>query len=162
MEHNTATYENPDVCTRCGGKCCTSFPGSCSPEDVLRLGESDDLKQALLEVLGTSLYVIDWWKGDPRDGHDDLDLAYFVRPRRITGDNRVFSPAWSHGPCTFFIPGSGCPLPARDRPLGCRLLEPQDGGNCIVHGASKHDVVMMWLPYNDIVKDAGEIIARLE
>lgn len=148
------TYERPAICADCGGKCCKAYPGAMSPADVLRLSGSNDMAEALTETFATGDYVIDWWEGDPREGHTELDRGYYLRPR-VKDDGRVFSPSWG-GACTFLISGVGCRLSAEDRPETCRALEPVPNGKCIAHAGNKRAAALRWMPFYAIVKRQGE------
>jgi len=153
MNTKAECYQRPDICTKCGGTCCKQYPGTMSPEDVLKVGKSDDMAEAVAAVLATGDYAIDWWEGDPRDGHNELDRGYFLRPR-VMDDRRVFSPTWG-GSCVFLTPDVGCRLPALARPTGCRQLEPQPDNNCIAHDGGKHICALSWLPYYAIIEEQG-------
>lgn len=141
-------FLNAEICTKCSSKCCKQMPGETVPDDFTCNGE--DLPTAILQALESGKWVIDWWEGDPRDFDDDnpeyISSGYYVRPRAKNDRTGNFCPSWS-GECVF-LSKDGCTLAPEDRPTSCRLLEPKQDGNCIMHdGGGKHAAAMAWLPY---------------
>lgn len=110
-------YLNKEVCARCGGVCCKSYPGSVFPSDL------EGVDEETIAGLLVSGYCIDWWEGDVYG--KERGRSCFIRPR-AKGDERVFSPLW-HGECVFHSE-SGCDLTFSGRPHECRMIEPVDGG----------------------------------
>ena len=80
------TYQNKDICTKCGGGCCKQLPGGVSPADLTEV-----TKESLLKLLQTGKYAIDWWEGDYPE--------YFIRPA-IKNCSSIFDPTWG-GECVF-------------------------------------------------------------
>ena len=144
----TGIYLNPKICKKCGGKCCKAIPGGALPEDF---GEPlfDNLKQAF----ATGNWAIDWWESDPT-GQDKIDCGYFIRPK-VKGVNKIYDPSWG-GECIFLEDGVGCKLLPHERPANCRLTEPKVNGKCIVHGASKKDVAIAWIPFHNIIHEVAQ------
>lgn len=148
-------YENPAVCTACGGRCCKRYPGAAFPEDF-----KPDVLAGVQAALETGSWAIDWWEGDPCEGKNELTQAFFVRPA-VQGCKKVFDPTWGD-PCTF-LGDKGCALPAGERPRGCRMLEPVATvselalGKCKIHGLPdpKREAAVAWLPYNEQLEEVG-------
>ena len=141
------TYQNKDICTKCGGRCCKYLPGGVSPADLTEV-----TKESLLRLLQTGKYAIDWWEGDYPE--------YFIRPA-IKNCSSIFDPAWG-GECVF-LTDIGCELPPKERPYQCRMLEPvSEGKRCVKHGGDKETVKNMWKPYNGLIKSIGEKIKKGE
>ena len=130
---------NTDLCAKCRGRCCQSLPGCAMPEDF-----KPNVKETVLAALVSGQFAIDWFEGDPRDGRDELDRAYFVRPATTSG-RRVFDASLG-GICVFWRP-SGCLLEPTDRPAGCRLVIPQPDQNCTCE-ITKRVAAIAWLDYN--------------
>jgi hypothetical protein len=140
------------------------------PEDITR-NYGADLHAALVKALASGDWVIDWWKGDPRDDVDNgdyLDRAYYLRPRADNDGPGFYHDARS-GSCVLLRDG-GCALDPDLRPYGCRILEPAETGQdaCVSHTpdcrGAKHAAAMAWLQYRDVVeraaKKAGRMTAR--
>jgi Fe-S-cluster containining protein len=150
-------YTNPSLCAACGGKCCQRCPGAAFPEDF-----EPDVIAGVQAALETGQWAIDWWEGDPREGHDELARAYFVRPS-VRGCTDVFDPSWG-GPCVF-LADDGCTLLADERPRGCRMLVPSQGDHCTTHESQqpKRDAALAWLPYREELEKIGLLVkARLK
>jgi Fe-S-cluster containining protein len=125
-------------CAACGGACCKSLPGAAFPEDF-------PTAESVQEALATGRWALDWWEGDPREGHDELTEAYFLRPATKGKEGVVRDPSWG-GECTFLTP-KGCELPAERRPRECRMLTPRPKGvDCMGDGtAGKRAAAVAWL-----------------
>lgn len=137
-------FLDEDLCRTCGGKCCKSYPCANLPEDF---GETEDeVKTAVRAAISTGRWAIDWWEGDPTGGN--RSTACYVRPAVKGMEGRTHDPSWG-GSCTFLSP-TGCELSYEERPSGGRLLEAQENPqDCIIHGASKKEACIAWLPYNN-------------
>lgn len=150
----TESYERPDVCAPCGGKCCKSMPGAALPSDFGATPE--EILPKLAARLATGLWAIDWWEGDPRlDGEDSDGRSYFVRPA-VAGVSDLFDPSWG-GRCTFHS-SRGCEIFA-ERPSGCRGLEPSDNpvkDGCHVRHSDKRAAAIAWLPFHAVILQAAE------
>ena len=133
-------FENRNLCRACGGICCKNLPGIVYPEDVRQ-----PMFDNLLIMLTSGNYAIDWWEDDPESMH-------FLRPA-IKGDARICSPSWV-GECVF-LSTNGCKLVLRDRPRGCRMLEPREGP-CDSHGHTKLHGGQAWQEYEDILMRAAK------
>jgi Fe-S-cluster containining protein len=145
-------FENKELCSKCGGKCCKGMPGICQPEDF-----GQPLTEKIAEALVTQKYAIDWWYGDPRDGKDELDRTYYIRPA-TKNSQKMFDPSWG-GEC-IFLTGAGCTLSHDDRPHSCRMLEPKKDEACEYHGVGKRKEVVQWIPYQKNILDASIIAER--
>ena len=142
-------FLNVEMCKKCGGKCCKQMPGSAYPEDFKK-----PLSKSLLKAFESGNWAIDWWESDPRNKKEDLDKAYYIRPR-TKDNNNLFDPSWG-GEC-IFLNNNSCILKPEERPQSCRLLEPKENGdNCICHGKSKQGAAIAWLPYTDIILEAAK------
>lgn len=142
-------YDNPEICSKCGGQCCKGLPGAAFPEDF-GLPDGSLLRWAL----ETGRWCIDWWEGDPRPGKDELHRAYFVRPATKGREGVWFDASWG-GECTF-LTASGCSLLSENRPLNCRMLEPMgEGARCKCHlgDSPKERAAIAWLPYHRIFEE---------
>jgi hypothetical protein len=165
-------FVNKRLCTKCGGRCCQTLPGSTSPEDW---GAPDHLVMVtrISEALASGLYAIDWWEGDPRglDWGDQshLPCAEYIRPATV-GVNKMRDPSRG-GTCVFWSQDRGCELKHDARPLGCRNLEPKSvggepGSDCdsrIADGftSEKHENAVRWIPYRGVIKRAEKLAIAL-
>lgn len=156
-----AMYDNKQLCSECGGKCCKGASGGASPEDIERIF-NDNLMNSLVSAFRSGEWVIDWWEGDPRGlSYDDPGAVcdgYYIRPV-MSNDNKpgLYQPSWG-GVCIFHNQADGCKLEPSNRPLTCRLLEPQPDNKCVMHdGGSKREVAVMWVPFHNEITEAGKI-----
>lgn len=139
--------ETPDVCEPCGGKCCKSSPGLASPEQW----GSDDretMSERIATALASGLWSIDAW--------EDGGSTYFLRPATFAGSGKVYDYSWG-GAC-ILLGKSGCTLRFDERPLNCQDLvaKPEPTGQCTMpDGRDKKYYVDLWLPFQDVLHDAG-------
>jgi len=143
-------YDNPTLCTECGGKCCKKIPGPAHPSDFgcPKRGWKKNLETALQ----SGKWAIDWWEGDPRPGGSELYRVYYVRPATKGNEGIRFDASWG-GECTF-LGDTGCTLSSEGRPTVCRLVEPKAKGNCKYHGKYKHDKrdsAIKWIPHQKLL-----------
>ena len=147
-------YSNPEICAKCGGKCCKRLPGFFYPQ---QLGETDEEVQIkLTEMLKTGRYSIDRWEGDPCDHEWDdpnqVPYVFMIRPRGL--GKEIFDDPFCEETICLFLGPKGCELAESDRPMNCQLLEPRSDENCIEHHQmgrhGKHEAAMLWRPYRDI------------
>jgi len=128
-------YLNNDMCRKCGGGCCRTYPGCCMPQDF-----KDEA--AVLEAIRSGRYCIDWWEqGIP--GNFDSERAYLLRPSIKGCEGQLLHRQLQIGECTF-LGQDGCELTLEERPSGCLLLEPQANGRCIAHGAGRYEAATEW------------------
>ncbi len=142
--------ENSEICTGCGGKCCKNMPGIASPEDF-GAPDRERLRVRLQEAFASGRWTIDHWHGDPREGCDEYEQVYYVRPATVGSFSRF--DAFGGGRCTF-LTDSGCEFSWADRPTQCRALVPSDRlkRDCVPSlEYGKRNMATMWIPYQDIL-----------
>ena len=66
-------------------------------------------------------------------------------------EGRRYHASWG-GECTFHT-NIGCELGIYERPLTCKMLEPQPDGECIIHEGGKRSCAISWIPYYSILDD---------
>jgi len=133
-------FEDAKTCAECGGACCKRHPGACFPADF---GDDEsEILSAVWYALGTGMYAINWWEGDPAE-EDDRGRSLFVQPA-VIGKQGPWQPIWN-GVCVFLRP-DGCSLAHDERPQGCRDLEPHAGedGECVDHGGGTQAAALAW------------------
>lgn len=142
------SFERPDLCGPCGGKCCKRAPGAAFPEDF---GAPDRaaVAVALKARLATGRWAVDWWEGDPTGG--DRGHAYYLRPAIVGKEGQHQDAGWG-GACTF-LSGAGCTI-AAERPSGCRGLEPKADQFCEDRYGGKKEACIAWIPYEDLIDAA--------
>lgn len=153
-----------DECAKCGGQCCTNYPGAYWPQDV----PGGTSAESIAEFVWSKRACFDWWEGDPRPGYEDMDdecnyvhedrmsHAYFLRPRTVNGFDKNFDPTWG-GQC-WHLTNNGCELAREDMPTGCMALEPIAGGKCVAHCGAKEGAVLAWLEYREEIEQAAKIV----
>ena len=134
-------YLEPEICSKCGGFCCKTLPGGYLPTDFVG---PLDLKESVRQALVDKLAVIDYWEGDPTGG--DRNRAYYLRPPCVAYN--LVDPAWG-GVCAY-LGHDGCVI--KNKPAGCKLLEPKEDGECVLHGVSKQELAIAWLPHTSIIE----------
>lgn len=135
-------FENKDICATCKGECCKQLPGANFPEDF----DMENTTENLVNALISGKYAIDSWEGDPGDGINKI--AYYVRPATKAALGTIYDYSWG-GECVF-LTDTGCELEAKDRPLGCKALEPKKYKEdiCIEHNnADKRNSALAWRKY---------------
>lgn len=169
-------HENPisayhkGLCAACGGECCKRLPGVCHPDDFGFSPERlEDAFEKLKLLLGSRLFAVDWWEGDPRDGYDwetpgHVSCGYFVRPATV-GADKTFDGSWG-GTC-ILLNMHGCALPADRRPYNCRALKPRiperrKKNGCRIDSETdgvsiKQQLAISWLPYHGVFERLREI-----
>ena len=140
--------ENQELCAKCGGKCCKIAPGAAFPKDFGLPGDPTKLKLAF----ESGKWAIDWWEGDARKGKNELGETYFVRPAIKGKEGNLRDPAWG-GECTF-LTEVGCSLPVDERPLNCKMTEPQpEGVGCTLHkNKDKRAAAVAWIPFTKLLE----------
>lgn len=133
------------LCAMCKGKCCKEYAGAYSPDDLQPI-----TVESLRELFATTLYSVDWYEGDPREGHNELPFAYFIRPAHI-GINQLKDPSWG-GRC-IHLGSAGCKLSPKTRPKGCRDLNPTGKETCDGQ-YSKKAAGIAWLPFEQVIKQS--------
>jgi Fe-S-cluster containining protein len=142
--------ENKQICIICAGKCCKQCPGAAFPEDF-KLSKPSDNHNFLVNSLKSGKWCIDWWEGDPRKGHDEFIISYFIRPVMKGHENELTHAGWG-GEC-IFLSDKGCTLPAGKRPKNCKMLEPRSDNLCILHNnMGKQKSCIAWIPFREVIK----------
>ena len=132
-------YLNKDICFKCQGKCCKSMPGTCSPEDIMKLFPSNNLEESIKKALETKNYAIDWWEGKKP--------LYYIRPATKKAIGKVYDSSWG-GECVF-LTEKGCKLSDENRPLQCKQLKPAVDMHCgNTNNTNKHEMALMWKQIN--------------
>lgn len=109
-----------EICAGCGA-CCRRMPGAAFPEDFPTM-------ESVKEAIDSGRWAVDWWEGDPREGHRELDKGLFIRPATKGSEGLRRDPSWG-GECTF-LTEQGCELTVNRRPRECRMLAPNPTGPC--------------------------------
>lgn len=145
--------EDREICGKCGGGCCKRSPGIFSPGDV-GAPVVGTMRERIHALLTSGIGQLDWWEGDPRDGHEELGRCLFLRAA-ILGEDRIYSPSW--GGCCAMLKDAGCSLPFGERPANCRELVPRESGRChLPKEFSKRAMSASWAPYQTMLKDVGD------
>lgn len=120
---NIQGHPETDICIRCQGDCCKRQPGHCLP---LEFGSASAVRTAVASgEYGIFLLL------------DENIIARIVRPQ------------YKHIPgkigCIFHR-ADGCRLPFKDRPYGCRMLQPREkeGEPCKPNGITITQAAEMW------------------
>lgn len=153
-----ATNECQVLCSICGGECCRTKPGIEGPERFTKL---HDPVRALADLLASGLWVLDEHLGTYLTfpgGNGELTILY---PRPATTAERKAGPLTvipGSGECVF-LAAEGCRLPFGERPRMCRELVPEVNFECHADW-TRRDAADAWLPWQDTVRAALELLGR--
>ena len=140
-------YKATSACAACGGICCKTAPGLIYPADLAAITADE-----IAKMLQTGRYAIDFWT------EDDDSMTLFLRPRTVGGSMVVPFTEFG-GRCTF-LTDSGCELSLRERPQGCRMLQPGED-ECDLHDHTKEHGKDAWMPFqaeiNAALDQCGEL-----
>ena len=125
---------NPEMCKKCGGKCCQQCGCSYFPEDFMDLSF-----EAIYKKISLNEVAIDSFKflGSPYNPLDEP--IYYLRVANRKG-----------GGCVF-LTDTGCKLSYEERPAGGRLLVPFWSGCYFLF--SEKEFIEKWIPYQKLLKD---------
>ena len=163
-------YINSDICSACGGVCCTQSAGVYAPEDFKR----EITTEFILGLMESKKIGIDWIDGiisyRDEEGLWALDKTYYIRPKH------KFEPIINNsigGVCTHWTLEKGCELSGEKRPYQCITLIPNyfkekdaeklrkfDGIECKSNPDDKADLESMakrWIPYQKQIYSAIKI-----
>lgn len=185
ITYHTERHTNFEICKACGGYCCKHVPGIYHPKDIERIYGEPISSDIILKMFMEGKTAVDLYEGDPRpenkrywdaDGNIVYPLgtghAYicFLRPKGIQALHKLLDATWGSNPCVHFKDGHGCQLPTEHMPLQCRALVPHirhsaDGFPVCGHHenekASKQDLSVAWIPYQDLIAAAMEAYHKL-
>ena len=147
-------YPPIEHCSVCGGKCCKHFAGIVHPDDV------PDGVNGIRALLKNPLYTVDWYEQFECEGMDEPCRGFFVRPCHRGCEGLFYDPSWG-GVCVFHS-SNGCSLSFKDRPRGCRLLEPLEHDLCVCHGMEKYEGALAWLGYHWLILEEEGVKNDLE
>ena len=159
-------YENRKLCSKCGGKCCKHMPGFAEPFDF-GAPNTDKMKRLLFARLSSRKWSLDWYIGDSKKG-GQMGRVLMPRPSRevtIGKFGGLFDGAWLGGRCAL-LTDNGCTLPHDERPVDCRMLEPDPmvAGMAIIlyecgckwHGwKNKSEIAIRWRPYQRLIRSVA-------
>lgn len=137
--------ENKEICSECGGRCCSRMPGICVPADF-----NNDM-QLVKKVIENGRYCFDYWSSE-------YGAIYYVRPSVAGEEGQVVDASWG-GACNFITP-NGCELDYEQRPWECRDLTPSHE-KCI-KTKHKKEIIDTWLPYAKELKDIREELLAMK
>jgi len=152
MTFSSKGVEIPEICTKCGGKCCKNYPGGATPEDF----DAPDEKlmyDKILMALKSGRWTIDW------EGTGD-DKIYFIRPAIKGNEGSIFDHAYE-GECTF-LTSSGCELNLGERPEACRMLIPKITERCDNQGYTRKRIAFRWKQYQELILNCAVEAEGLE
>ena len=181
ISYHTERHTDLAICRACGGACCQSIPGIYHPKDLERIYNEPISADIILKMFLEKNTAVDWWEGDPRPENkyywdDEGNMAYplgsgyscvyFLRPKGIKAKHKLRDASWGANPCVHFKFGHGCQLDPEKMPLQCRALvphiriDPADGqpvcGIPENEKATKQDLCIAWIPYQEMITEAME------
>lgn len=137
-----------ELCRKCDGACCKSFPCAFSSDDFIDINDLDYMKN----IMDTGLFVIDNYIVFPAM----KDRIYFIRSRGIKDEDLyIYDRAASDNECIFHNI-DGCLLDFYTRPSEGALLVPNKNkyglGVCSNH-YSLSKLKEDWLAHQDVMKE---------
>lgn len=145
---NKSKYENKELCTSCGGKCCKRMGCELFPEDVIKQYGAIS-KDSIRSLLDTGDFSIDWYGNFSEKWY----RGFYIRARHIYAPK--VDPSYG-GRCVA-LTDTGCKFDFEHRPSGGKYLIPSVT-NC-VSNYNKKTIATMWEPYFCILQD---IVRELE
>ncbi len=145
-DYDNPKYQNPDMCAKCGGKCCKRCGCFFSPDDF--------------SVLNFEALVNEIEKGYITIELIDLDqfymegFAWVMRMRNKNGpivERRMIRP---NSEC-IMLTERGCAFGYEHRPTGGRLLIPCEHGEC-ESDYSTEKAIREWLNYQRLLRQLVE------
>lgn len=152
--------EHKEICKQCGGECCKTHAGLCSPSDFGNNPQT--IARNIYEYIKTGFWAIDWWEGDPRIEIDEWDCIYYVRPKHIDAKHKILDPSCG-GTCILWTEKYGCSLRFENRPYECRHLVPSNDFKCSYkNGHTKEKMAIKWVPFQTQMRMLIEVIELRE
>lgn len=133
-------FENKELCTRCGGRCCIASGCVYSPKDFRNISLDFDGFKTIIrtgDVAISPIYEV------PFIGFNYLALHVRSLNGRIC--DIPYSTPFGSAPCKLLTP-TGCSLSPDKRPTGGRLLKPAPF-QCINYYLNSGRQAEDWLPY---------------
>ena len=145
-------YENRDLCTVCGGRCCKMAPCHFAPHDFADLSY-----KAIKKIIKNKGYisVVRFSESSINATAECIGFVqkeFFVLRVR-TGETKIAvnSTEIFKGDWCSMLSNSGCKLSFEERPYGGKMLIPGEGRSCEQKYTIK-ECVMDWIPYQKVLK----------
>ena len=135
-----------EVCTKCGGRCCSSCGCAFSPKDFKEISFSF-LKRIMDRGFVSIVPISHIQTGLKKD-------VLTLKVRNLGSDVIEFE-AHIARPCILWDQKTGCFFDDNDRPYGGKSLAPTPNIGCIM-GYSFRQRAIDWLPYQEILEKLGE------
>lgn len=135
-----------EVCTKCGGRCCSSCGCAFSPNDFRKIS-FNSLKQIMDRGFISIVPISHIQTGLEKD-------VLTLKVRNLGSDVIEFE-AHIARPCILWDRKTGCFFDDDDRPYGGKALIPTPNIGCIM-GYSFRQRAIDWLPYQEILVKLGE------
>lgn len=112
---NPLSLENKNMCSECGGSCCSRYPCSFSPDDFIDVDDIDYMKK----ILDTGFFIIDTYFS-----YNPNDRVRYIRLRGSKDKNTYICNDYiSRNECIAHC--EGCIFDVYTRPTGGVLLIPK-------------------------------------
>ena len=138
---------NPDMCKKCGGKCCNQCGCAFLPEDLQMCFSNLFEKIFSREITIDKLEYLE-------NAYNKLDKpVYYLRVANVNESCVEFN---GMGKC-IFLTENGCKLTYENRPAGGRLLVPFWSGCYYLY--TNKEFIDKWIPYQKLLKDLIEFFS---
>lgn len=138
MLPSAPTNTNNEYCSKCGGTCCSRFPGMTHPDQFGPKGPTRF--KNMLEAVESEDYDIDVYE-ENGESWDDWIKTYYLRPSSKKSNRPIGSE-----PCKF-QGENGCELNHEHRPYECQTLTPSiNNGEYSCHhpDGNKQNLIDAW------------------
>lgn len=135
-----------EVCTKCGGRCCSSCGCAFSPNDFKEISFSN-LRRIMDRGFISIVPISHIQTGLEKD-------VLTLKVRNLGSDIIEFE-AHIARPCILWDQKTGCFFDDADRPYGGKALAPTPNIGCIM-GYSFRQRAIDWLPYQELLVKLGE------
>ena len=143
-------YENKEICSACGGRCCKAAGCEIEPQDFV----GEITKERILELLNTGVVCIEEfiYKYKYKDGYNE---GFTLRMRGIKDKYKTTSHNLFMSNRCVLLNDNGCKLDFDNRPSGAKLLIPDKNQECYYPNYTPE----IW---KDYFKLLGEIYKELQ
>ncbi len=128
---------NDELCERCEGACCKTFPCTFSPYDFVDIDDFEYMKS----ILDTGYFVISYY-------YEEDECIYYIRAKGLNDRGVVAKSKAKPNEC-ILLGEKGCQLDFYSRPTLGALLEPKSNKlfMCCKHRYSMDQLTKDWLKY---------------
>lgn len=137
-----------DLCAKCGGYCCSNFPGKFSPDDLAPSGSLTE--QAINDALDTGLAVV--YTSFTNVEGSKVAPIFTLAARGV--ERPPLSLCHDATRCAH-LEGDRCKFPLESRPYECAMMVPAESVSCC---GIPDDLLIepLWVDYQELLREVIE------